>query len=126
MSPIFYILDSLILDLQFTADTDECFNNPCSHGATCRNTIGGYICECAKGWTGPQCKIDDNECSRGPCMNGARCENTLGSFQCICLEGWTGPLCDQGRYKIFFLSLLKLWVPNILMYNEMFSLLSFI
>ena len=38
------------------SDTNECFSNPCSHGATCRNVPGGFFCECTEGWTGPLCK----------------------------------------------------------------------
>ena len=102
-----YLLTGLILSVSNmsnvaphtrVSDTDECYSNPCSHGATCRNTVGGFTCECAPGWTGPLCQTDDNECSRGLCLNGARCENTIGSFKCVCEPGWTGPLCDKGKY----------------------------
>ncbi|KAH3813500.1 hypothetical protein DPMN_141961 [Dreissena polymorpha] len=60
--PFFYTLG---LNYAHVSDTDECSNNPCSHGATCKNTVGGFVCECAPGWTGPLCTTDENECSRG-------------------------------------------------------------
>ena len=84
------------MHLFYITDTDECFNKPCSHGATCRNIPGGFLCECTPGWTGPLCQQDENECNRSPCLNGGTCENTIGSFKCLCTTGWTGVLCDKG------------------------------
>ena len=31
---------------------DECDSDPCQHGATCRDEVNSYICECAPGYTG--------------------------------------------------------------------------
>ena len=38
-------------------DVDECILglSRCENGATCINTIGGYECICAPGYTGPLC-----------------------------------------------------------------------
>ena len=38
-------------------DIDECsMTNPCLHGGTCTNTIGGYRCFCPPEWTGDICE----------------------------------------------------------------------
>ena len=32
-----------------------CQSVPCRNGATCIDTLYGYICQCAPGYTGPTC-----------------------------------------------------------------------
>lgn len=44
------------------ADTDECESDICVHARSCRNLIGGYLCDCLPGWMGQKCDI--SECSR--------------------------------------------------------------
>ncbi|KAM7440137.1 hypothetical protein ABFA07_010631 [Porites harrisoni] len=42
-------------------DANECATKPCKHGATCKNSIGGYNCICAKGFQGKLCdKVPPN------------------------------------------------------------------
>lgn len=43
-------------------DTDECESDICVHARSCRNLIGGYLCDCLPGWMGPKCDI--SECSK--------------------------------------------------------------
>ena len=31
---------------------DECDSDPCQHGATCRDEVNSYFCECAPGYSG--------------------------------------------------------------------------
>ena len=40
------------------ADIDECANTTdnCTNGATCVNTIGGYMCDCQTGYEGVYCE----------------------------------------------------------------------
>lgn len=40
----------------FLSDVDECELFPCQNGGTCRNTAGGYVCECMPGWEGKDCE----------------------------------------------------------------------
>ena len=41
-------------------DFDECsMTNPCLHGGTCTNTIGGYRCFCPPEWTGEICETGE-------------------------------------------------------------------
>lgn len=55
-SVIFKRLCSLSLD------TDECESDICVHARSCRNLIGGYLCDCLPGWMGQKCDI--SECSK--------------------------------------------------------------
>ncbi|XP_032906857.1 CD97 antigen-like isoform X1 [Amblyraja radiata] len=79
-------------------DKDKCHEGPCGPNATCRNTIGGFICSCFRGFvptynqpvnnrTTSFC-VDKDECRDGPCGPHEACINTFGSFQCSCLKGY--------------------------------------
>ncbi|PAA47595.1 hypothetical protein BOX15_Mlig002622g2, partial [Macrostomum lignano] len=77
-------------------DIDECTDgtDACYGGATCRNTVGGYRCECPKGLVqaaDPRTCVDFDECTNDPyiCGNYSRCVNTRGGYQCECVLGWT-------------------------------------
>ena len=41
------------------SDTNECEMDVCVHARSCRNLIGGYLCDCLPGWTGPDCDISE-------------------------------------------------------------------
>eukprot|EP00057_Strongylocentrotus_purpuratus_P007353 XP_011661827.1 PREDICTED: uncharacterized protein LOC100890777 [Strongylocentrotus purpuratus] len=41
-----------------TAAVSSCGSNPCQNGATCSESIGGFICECPFGYTGIRCDTD--------------------------------------------------------------------
>lgn len=43
-------------------DTDECESDICVHARSCRNLIGGFLCDCLPGWMGQKCDI--SECSK--------------------------------------------------------------
>lgn len=36
--------------------------SPCRHGASCRNTHGGYRCHCQAGYSGRNCETDIDDC----------------------------------------------------------------
>jgi hypothetical protein len=68
-------------------DINECVadSNPCGENEVCRNTIGGYVCECEYGLhkQDDQC-VDVNECATGIDECSHICENTYGSYKCHC------------------------------------------
>lgn len=49
--------ETLLLSL----DTDECESDICVHARSCRNLIGGYLCDCLPGWMGQKCDISEYE-----------------------------------------------------------------
>lgn len=38
-------------------DIDECSGDPCEHGGTCIDLVGGFRCECPPEWTGDLCQV---------------------------------------------------------------------
>lgn len=40
-------------------DIDECSGDPCEHGGTCIDLVGGFRCECPPEWTGFTCEIGE-------------------------------------------------------------------
>lgn len=61
---------------------DHCASQPCRNGAKCLSTEDSYKCECAAGFTGPQCGDDVVECKMEPCKHGT-CYNTHGSYSWV-------------------------------------------
>ena len=77
-------------------------SNPCSKGANCVNTPGGYTCNCSAGFSklSPQDEcFDINECAKSnSCGINAKCINVPGSYKCLCLQGFKGQaeiFCDS-------------------------------
>ena len=89
-----------ILSLCFASDVDECSSDPCQHGGTCVDRVGGYECQCHAQWEGPQCQLDADECQGSPCLNAFSCNNVVGDYSCACLPGWTGKNCDVSKYTL--------------------------
>lgn len=71
---------------------DFCFAASCGSG-TCVNGEAGFTCECAAGFTGPDCSEDVDECAGGGCSGHGTCTNTVGSFTCACDPGFSGATC---------------------------------
>ena len=38
-------------------DIDDCIENPCNNGGTCKDGIASYDCVCPEGFTGTDCEI---------------------------------------------------------------------
>lgn len=87
-------------------DVNECqTSSPCKNGATCRNTKGSFVCECAPGYHGPYCD-SQNFCTNQPCSHHGECQELLDS--CICEYGYHGSSCqfssmsfEKGSYAQF-------------------------
>jgi hypothetical protein len=64
-----------------------------SFGAICTNTIGGYVCECKKGFSGDGYKcFDIDECNSLndtlKCSINSECVNKAGTYECKCKDGF--------------------------------------
>nr|XP_055062300.1 protein Z, vitamin K-dependent plasma glycoprotein b isoform X1 [Misgurnus anguillicaudatus] len=71
-------------------DGDQCRSNPCKHGGTCRDLIGGYSCKCTEMYSGVNCDTDVSQCpSEGPLVCEHFCRPTDGSYRCFCAQGYT-------------------------------------
>ena len=49
----------------FSADIDNCVDQPCLNGGTCIDSVNDFTCVCAVGYTGKNCSIGKNV-SAGP------------------------------------------------------------
>ena len=70
------------------------------NGGKCIDGDNWYVCECAEGFSGPDCRINKNECASNPCTYGSTCIDGIASFRCICPPGRTGELCETGQLLI--------------------------
>ncbi|XP_049328582.1 protein eyes shut homolog isoform X2 [Astyanax mexicanus] len=68
---------------------------PCANGGRCFLSRGSsYSCDCAPGWTGPNCLVNIDECLQNRCLNGATCIDRVGGYSCRCDHGYTGVHCE--------------------------------
>uniref|UniRef100_A0A8C3A642 Crumbs cell polarity complex component 2b n=1 Tax=Cyclopterus lumpus TaxID=8103 RepID=A0A8C3A642_CYCLU len=79
-------------------EIDECEVHPCQNGATCRDHVATYTCECMAGFQGQDCEVNIDECASVPCLNQGKCRD--GVNRCHCpepepgQEPWGGQDCD--------------------------------
>ena len=58
--------------------------------------MNDYECQCAAGFSGPNCSNPFTPCDEDTniCANGGTClKDALGGFKCECAEGWYGTTC---------------------------------
>ncbi|KAM9390685.1 uncharacterized protein ACWYII_034549 isoform 1-T1 [Salvelinus alpinus] len=67
----------------------------CVHARSCRNLIGGYLCDCLPGWAVPNCDVRNSSC-QGLCLNGGHCEDSVSGSHCLCVPGFSGKHCQTG------------------------------
>lgn len=80
-------------------NSNDCYSNPCLHGAECRDELNGYTCDCPEGTGGQDCSLSVDQCSTNHCKNGATCHNVLGSYECDCPIGYYGPECQYQHFQ---------------------------
>lgn len=78
---------------------DQCQGQPCHNGGTCYSGSRWFRCDCAVGFSGPDCRINVNECSPQPCQGGATCIDGIGGFTCICPKGRRGLRCEIREFE---------------------------
>ena len=39
-----------------STDINDCIPDPCQNGATCKDLVGSYRCDCVAGYTGSNCE----------------------------------------------------------------------
>ncbi|XP_071442369.1 protein crumbs isoform X3 [Hetaerina americana] len=71
----------------------------CQNGATCRDAIANYTCECTPGWQGWLCDQKIDECASNPCLNGGNCTDKIAHFECTCPEDFVGVRCENPKLK---------------------------
>ncbi|KAL0288589.1 UNVERIFIED_CONTAM: Wall-associated receptor kinase [Sesamum angustifolium] len=99
----------LVIDWAIANRTcNESSNIICEGESVCVDpgtTIGGYRCNCSRGYQGnpylsPGCQ-DVNECEFNPCHPKAICINLPGSFNCSCPPNYLGDGAKYGSGCIF-------------------------
>lgn len=82
------------------SDKDECESgthacdlSPSGH-SECKNTDGGFLCQCQRGYHFKDGKCSNvNECSDpslNDCDENSLCTDTDGSYHCTCNQGFKG------------------------------------
>jgi Notch-like protein len=60
---------------------NDCASNPCQHGGTCTDGVGGYTCTCVPGYDGTNCENDIDDCASNPCQNDGVCQDGVNGSQ---------------------------------------------
>ena len=45
-----------VFPLIYVADIDDCSSTPCMNGATCKDAIDSFTCQCLSGYNGTNCE----------------------------------------------------------------------
>lgn len=121
-NPLQLSVSSLILDI------NDCSQNPCHNGGTCRDLVNDFYCDCKNGWKGKTCHSrkcwgpksflplssvggrgsagahieilppGDSQCDEATCNNGGTCYDEGDAFKCMCPGGWEGTTCNIGNF----------------------------
>lgn len=74
---------------------EPCAEDPCENRGVCveAQSMTGYSCVCARGYTGSTCGAIGESCSVGACNSGS-CLNTEIGMHCLCPANRTGVHCE--------------------------------
>lgn len=94
-------------------DIDECSGDPCEHGGTCIDLVGGFRCECPPEWTGDLCqvgKFKKKKCSfnQRAKQNWRKTQNSivLDIYQIFASEnGIDNIICTQRKWFLIYFCL---------------------
>ena len=50
---------ALLTNVTNVVDINDCVPNPCANGGTCTDGVDSYTCDCAAGYTGPNCDVSE-------------------------------------------------------------------
>ncbi|XP_023237418.1 low-density lipoprotein receptor-related protein 1-like [Centruroides sculpturatus] len=69
----------------------NCNQEDCMNGGTCKYVYGSHYCVCPPGFTGPRC----DQCPPLKCENRGYCiKNEEGQNSCECQPGYSGSYCE--------------------------------
>ncbi|XP_067123645.1 low-density lipoprotein receptor-related protein 1 isoform X3 [Centruroides vittatus] len=69
----------------------NCNQEDCMNGGTCKFVYGSHYCDCPSGFTGPRC----DQCPPLKCENRGYCiKNEEGQNSCECQPGYSGSYCE--------------------------------
>lgn len=76
---------TLLKGVNCEMEFDECWSQPCRNGATCRDALGTYFCDCPPGFVGEHCELNTDECASQPCLHGGLCVDGNSRYVFSCL-----------------------------------------
>lgn len=74
---------------------EPCADDPCANRGVCMESqsMTGFSCVCARGYTGSTCEAIGESCSVGACNSGS-CLNLETGMRCLCPANRTGEHCE--------------------------------
>ena len=65
------------------------------YGASCIDSLNGFVCVCSQGYYGSRCETTFDSCASSPCQNAGVCSNLVNSYNCSCTTGFFGLNCQS-------------------------------